>query len=91
MNLERLLHVLRGHFGVVDGAIVIRVRVQIAAERLRLPSNLADRVLRCSLEEHVLDHMGNSGNAIVLVKITGFDIGRDAHERHSLLLANDNG
>src|SRR5262245_21208446 len=91
LNLQSLFHVLGRYFRMVDGTIVVCGRIQVAAERLRLTSDLTDGTFRRSLEEHVLDHMGNAGNAIVLIEITGLNISGHAYERYCLLLAYKNG
>src|SRR5262249_19891830 len=46
LNLQSLFQVLGWYFSMVNGAIVIRVRVQISAERLGLTSDLTNGTLR---------------------------------------------
>ena len=61
----------------VRRVVVDRVSVEIAAARLCLFCNLADASSLCSLEEHVLEHVGDSADVIGLIEVSGFDVRHD--------------
>ena len=89
LNIKRLLQVFRRHFGMVHRAVVIGGCIQIPTQSLRLARDLANLPLRGSFEEHVLDNVGDSGNAIVFIEIPRLHVRGNAGERHRLLLADD--
>ena len=76
---------------MVRGAVVVGRGIEIAAQPLRFASDLPNRTLGGTFEEHVLDDMGDSGNAIILIEISGLNKSSDARERNGLLLTHDDG
>ena len=91
LNFERFFRIFRRYLGVVRGAVVVGRGIEIAAQPLRFASDLPDRTLGGTFEEHVLDDMGDSGNAIILIEISGLNKSSDARERNGLLLTHDDG
>ena len=76
---------------MVHRPVVIGVGIQIAAQAACFARDLPDRPPGCAFEEHMFDDMGNSGNAILLIEISGLHKSGYAGKGNGLLLAHDHG
>ena len=81
LDLEALHERRRWQHGVVRGVIVDRVRVEIAAVRLRFAGDLPHATGWRPLEEHVLQHVRDADDVVGLVEIPHLHVGHDGDHR----------
>ena len=68
LDVEPVREARRRQHRVVARVVVDRVRVEVAAARLRLLRDLADAARRRALEVHVLEHVGDARTSSVSSK-----------------------
>ena len=91
LNVQALRETRRRKNRVVGRVVVDGLGVEIAAARFGFLRNCADATLLRSLEEHVLERMGETVLFVGLVEVTSLDVGDDRDHRRRRLLLNENG
>src|SRR5579883_3228653 len=66
-DVDRIRNILRKHFGVVAGVLLVGEGIQIAADPVDLVGDLLGAAPLGPLEEHVLDHMRDSPKLVFLI------------------------
>ena len=81
LDFKRGVEAAGWHHGVVQRVVVDRRRVQVSADGLGLPRDLAHAARGRALEVHVLQHMRDADLVVRFVEIAGVDVGDDRGDR----------
>src|SRR6185503_8799011 len=80
-----------GKDGVIDRLVVDGGGGEVAAEHLGLAREVTGAAPGGSLEEHVLQHVGNAHPFVRLVEVPGANVGDDRDDGGGLVALNENG